>query len=317
MKIIISGLGRMGMQIAEKLAHSDHKVIAHNRSSDKVDTAVAFGAIGAYGKQAAVDQFKDGEQIVLWIMLPAAIIESELSSWLDLVPQGTIFVDGGNSDYRLTRHHAEVVKARGSVLLDVGTSGGVWGLKNGFSMMCGGDETAFAELEPALTTLAAPEGAYFHFGPTGAGHFVKMTHNAVEYGMMESLAEGYRMLREGPYKDLDLAAAGDVWQHHSVVTSWLNELSRDALHENPTLTGIDGYVAESGEARWTLETAHELGIEMPSIEASFDVRLRSQQGEINFATKLLAAMRNKFGGHNLNADTAADSVVDSSKENGK
>jgi 6-phosphogluconate dehydrogenase len=129
-----------------------------------------------------------------------------------------------------------------------------------------------------------------------------MVHNAIEYGMMESLAEGYRMLKDGPYPDLDLAAAGDVWQHHSVITSWLNELSRDALRENPQLKGIDGFVAENGEARWTLEVAKDKNIAMPSIQAAFDVRVRSQQGEINFATKLLAAMRNKFGGHSLNKD---------------
>ncbi|MDB5165004.1 MAG: gnd, 6-phosphogluconate dehydrogenase, decarboxylating, partial [Candidatus Saccharibacteria bacterium] len=186
-------------------------------------------------------------------------------------------------------------------LIDIGTSGGVWGYQNGFSMMVGGDSTeVVTALEPVLKTLAAPEGAYYHFGPSGNGHYVKMVHNAIEYGMMESLAEGYRMLKEGPYKSTDLAAAGDVWQHHSVVTSWLNELSQSALAENPELEGIDGFVAESGEARWTLETAKELGIPMPSIQASFDVRLASQKGEVNFATKLLAAMRNKFGGHELN-----------------
>lgn len=304
MKIIISGLGRMGMQIAQKLAtdKTGHKVIAHNRSPDKIDHAVSFGAIGAYSKQEAAAQFAGGEQVILWIMLPAEIIESELHDWLDLIPKGSVIIDGGNSDYRLTRRHAEVVQNRGSVLLDVGTSGGIWGFQNGFSMMCGGDATAFALIEPALTSLAAPEGAYHHFGPSGAGHFVKMTHNAIEYGMMQSLAEGYRILHEGPYKDIDLAAAGDVWQHHSVVTSWLNELSRDALHDNPTLAGIEGIVAESGEARWTLETARELDIPMPSIQAAFDVRLASQQGETNFATKLVAAMRNKFGGHAINVE---------------
>jgi 6-phosphogluconate dehydrogenase len=150
--------------------------------------------------------------------------------------------------------------------------------------------------------LTAPGGAYFHYGPSGSGHYVKMVHNAIEYGMMEALAEGYRLLKEGPYENLDLAAAGEVWQHHSVVTSWLNELSRDALRDNPELSGIDGYVAESGEARWAIETARERGIPLPSIQASFDVRLASQQGETNFATKLLSAMRNGFGGHAVNKD---------------
>jgi 6-phosphogluconate dehydrogenase len=161
-------------------------------------------------------------------------------------------------------------------------------------------QPAFAAIKPVFETLAKPEGAFFHFGPSGSGHFVKMVHNAIEYGMMESLAEGYRMLKDGPYQALELAEAGEVWQHHSVITSWLNELCRDALRENPELEGIEGFVAESGEARWTLETAKDLGLPLPSIQAAFDVRLASQKGEVSFATKLLSAMRNKFGGHQLN-----------------
>jgi 6-phosphogluconate dehydrogenase len=299
MKIAIAGLGRMGMQIARKLSEGGHGVVAQNRSKGKVDEAVTYGATAAYEKKDVIGAF-EGEQAIVWVMVPADVIEDELKSWLELLPKGSIIIDGGNSDYRLTKKRAEMVSKHGSTLLDSGTSGGVWGYKRGFSMMIGGDESAFKTVEPVFKTLAQPNGGYQHFGPSGSGHYVKMVHNAIEYGMMESLAEGYRMLKEGPYKDLDLAAAGDVWQHSSVVTSWLNELSRDALRENPTLDGIDGYVAESGEARWTIETAKELGIPLPSIEASFDVRLASQKGEINFATKLLSAMRNKFGGHNLN-----------------
>lgn len=300
MKIAIQGLGRMGRQIARKLAESNHEVIAHNRSHEPIEEAAKYGATAAYTKQEVLDAFGD-EQVVLWVMLPAAIVDDQISEWLDLVPEGSIFVDGGNSDYRLTQQLAKRIEDRGSRLVDVGVSGGVWGYDNGFSMMAGAnDRQAFDTLEPVLQTLAAPEGAYDKFGPAGSGHFVKMTHNAIEYGMMESLAEGYRILKEGPYASIDLAAAGEVWQHHSVVTSWLNELSQAALAENPTLEGIDGYVSESGEARWTLETARELGVAMPSIQAAFDVRLASQQGEVTFTTKLLAAMRSKFGGHELN-----------------
>jgi 6-phosphogluconate dehydrogenase len=299
MKIAIAGLGRMGMQIARKLSEDGHDVIAHNRSKGKVDEAVTYGAVAAYKKQDVVDAFTS-EQAVVWVMVPADVIEDELREWLDLLPKGSIIIDGGNSDYRLTKKRAELVAKRGSALLDSGTSGGVWGYKRGFSMMIGGDETGFKTVEPVFKSLAQPTGGYQHFGPSGSGHYVKMVHNAIEYGMMESLAEGYRMLREGPFKDLDLAAAGTVWQQSSVVTSWLNELCRDALRENPSLKGIDGYVAESGEARWTIETAKDLGIPLPSIEASFDVRLKSQKGETNFATKLLSAMRGKFGGHELN-----------------
>lgn len=299
MKIAISGLGRMGMQIAQKLAEDGHEVIAHNRSNSKVDDAVQFGAKAAYEKYDVAAAF-GSDQAVVWIMVPADVIENELTEWLEVLPEGSILIDGGNTDYRFAEQQTRLVSDAGSTLLDVGTSGGVWGYTNGFSMMVGGDEAAFHTIEPALASLSKPRGGYKYFGSAGSGHYVKMVHNAIEYGMMQSLAEGYRMLREGPYKELDLVAAGDVWQQSSVVTSWLNGLTRDALKENPALEGIDGYVAETGEARWTIETAKELGIPLPAIEASFDVRLRSQQGEINFATKLLAAIRNKFGGHQLN-----------------
>ncbi|HEU4966697.1 MAG TPA: NADP-dependent phosphogluconate dehydrogenase [Candidatus Saccharimonadales bacterium] len=302
MKIAVQGLGRMGLQIARKLAENGHEVIAHNRSRGPIDEAVQSGAKAAYTKEEVLQAF-GGEQVVLWIMLPADIVDAQVDEWLALLPKGSIFVDGGNSDFRRTQVLNKKLNEQGMILIDVGTSGGVWGYQNGFSMMAGSDSTeAFTALEPALKTLALPEGAYHHFGPSGSGHYVKMVHNAIEYGMMESLAEGYRMLQEGPYDGIDLAAAGDVWQHHSVVTSWLNELTRDALRENPTLQGIDGYVAESGEARWTLEVAKDKNIPLPSIQAAFDVRVRSQQGDVNLATKLLAAMRNKFGGHSINKE---------------
>ena len=300
MKIAVHGLGRMGMQIARKLAEDGHTVIAHNRSPEPIAEAVSYGATAAHTKAEVLKAF-GADQVVLWIMLPAEVVDEQVDEWLGLVPAGSTIIDGGNSDFRRTQQLNQRVTERGMHLIDVGTSGGIWGYQNGFSMMAGGDDVAaFHALEPALKTLAAPEGAYHHFGASGSGHYVKMVHNAIEYGMMESLAEGYRMLHEGAYPDLDLAAAGDVWQHHSVITSWLNELCRDALRESPALEGIDGFVAESGEARWTLEAARERTIPMPAIQAAFDVRLASQQGETSFATKLLAAMRNKFGGHKIN-----------------
>jgi 6-phosphogluconate dehydrogenase len=301
MKIAVAGLGRMGMQVARKLSENGHEVIAHNRSKQPIEEAVGYGAQAANEKADVIKAF-EGQQLVLWIMIPADVIDAQLDEWLGLVPKGSIIIDGGNSDYRLTAKRAEKVVAAGSTLLDSGTSGGVWGYQNGFSMMVGGDETAFATVEPVFKTLAAPEGAYHRFGPSGAGQFVKMVHNAIEYGMMESLAEGYRLLKEGPYEGIELAEAGEVWQHHSVVTSWLNELCRDALRESPELDNNDGVVAESGEARWTLEIAKSLNIPMQAIQAALDVRIASQKGETNFATKLLAAMRNKFGGHAINLD---------------
>ncbi len=289
----------MGGQIAKKLQENGHDVVAHNRSPEKVDEAKAYGATPAYTDQEVVDAF-EGQPVVLWIMLPADVIDSKVDEWLTILPKGSVIIDGGNSDYRGDPARAERATTAGVELLDIGTSGGVWGLENGFSMMIGGDKEAYDTLTPVFDTLSKPRGGHQHFGPSGSGHFVKMVHNAIEYGMMQSLAEGYRILREGPYKDLDLAAAGDVWQQSSVVTSWLNDLTRQALHENPNLDGISGVVAESGEARWTLETADELGIPMPAIQASFDVRLASQKGQTDFSTKLLAAMRAKFGGHDIN-----------------
>lgn len=302
MKIAIHGLGKMGIQIVAKLAADGHEVVAHNRSPEPIDQAKKdFGAKAAYTKQDIVNAFA-GERLVLWIMLPAEVVETELGAWLDVVPTGSLLIDGGNTDFRRTQKHAELVASRGSMLVDVGTSGGIMGLTNGFCMMVGGDEADVQSIKPVLDSLSMPRGGWDYFGPHGAGHFVKMTHNAIEYGMMESLAEGYRVLKEGPYKNLDLAKAGDVWQQGSVITSTLNRLTAEALHENPNLDGIEGFVAESGEARWTLEIANAAKIPMQSIQAAFDVRIASQKGETNFATKLLAAMRNKFGGHALNND---------------
>lgn len=306
MKIAIHGLGRMGMQIARKLAESgEHQVIAHNRSIEPIEEAASYGAIAAYTPDDVLQAFGEDRQIV-WVMLPAEITDQVVTEWTKLLRPGSIIINGGNSDFRRTKELNEVVKAAGMELIDIGVSGGIWGYQNGFPLMCGSDsEDAFLAIVPALETLSAPGGMYYRFGPSGAGHYVKMVHNAIEYGMMQSLGEGFRMLHDGPYAGMDLASAADLWQHHSVITSWLTELSRDALAESPELEGVSGYIAESGEARWTLEAAKDLGIELPAIQAAFDVRVRSQQGETNFATKVVAAQRNKFGGHNLNGEGAA------------
>jgi 6-phosphogluconate dehydrogenase len=301
MKIAIQGLGRMGMQIAQRLVEDGHEVIAHNRSPEPIEVAASFGAIPAQTKQDVLNHF-EGEHPVIWVMLPADVVDQHLQEWLDILPEHSLLVDGGNSDFRNTKKHYQTVHERGGMFVDVGTSGGILGLENGFSMMVGGDEKGYEILEPVLVSLAKPHGGYHYFGEPGSGHYVKMVHNAIEYGMMESYAEGYRMLKEGSYANLDLAAAANVWQRGSIIASGLNGLTYQALHENPELEGIEGYVAESGEARWTLEDARDKNIELPSIQASFDVRLRSQNGETSFATKLLADMRNKFGGHAINKE---------------
>lgn len=299
MKIAIFGLGRMGGQIARKLHVGGHKVIASNRSSGVIDEMKALGMIGAYTKEEVVSSF-GGDQVIIWIMVPSDVVDSEIDIWLTLIPKGSILIDGGNSKWSDSKRRSEKVAASGSTMIDIGTSGGVWGYQNGFSMMVGGDSTSVDKIKEVLETLKEPTGMYAYFGESGSGHYVKMVHNAIEYGMMESLAEGYRLLKEGPYKGLDLYKAGVVWQHRSVITSWLNELTRDILKDNPEQNGVEGSVAESGEARWALEVAKEFGIDAPAIQTSFDVRIESQKGKVNFATKLLASMRNAFGGHKIN-----------------
>jgi len=299
MKISIVGLGKMGSQIARKLHEGGHHVIAFNRSPGLVDEMKGLGMVGAYTKEEVISAFGT-DRVVIWLMIPSETVDTELALWLPLLPKNSILIDGGNSKWSETKRRAAEVLSQGHIWLDVGTSGGIWGYQNGFSMMVGGEIEAVDIIKPVLETLKMPEGLYSYFGQSGSGHFVKMVHNAIEYGMMESLAEGYQLLKEGPYKEIDLYQAGLVWQHHSVITSWLNELTRDIVKTNPNQDGIEGVVAESGEARWALEVAKEFQIETPAIQTSFDVRLESQKGKINYATKLLASMRNAFGGHKIN-----------------
>ncbi len=300
MTIAIQGLGKMGMQIAEKLLLDNHQVITYDLNKELLDQSVKIGAIGALNKEQLVRSFNQNK-VIIWLMIPAEFVENEIREWLTILPTNSLIIDGGNSNFNFTVKSSQLIEKAGSQMLDIGTSGGIHGFANGFSMMVGtNSKDSFNLIEPILKTLAAPTGGYKYFGRAGSGHFVKMVHNAIEYGMMESLAEGYNLLKNGPYKELNLADAADVWQHHSVITSWLNELCADILKANPELDGIDGYVSESGEAKWSLQMASELNIPLPAIQAAFDVRVKSQSGQINFATKLLAAMRNSFGGHNIN-----------------
>lgn len=297
MKIGLVGLGKMGAQIAERLIKGNHQVVAMDVNPLATSNVRLLGAEVAETKQEMLGLLP--ETAVVWLMIPSSLVQAELESWLSIMPAGSVLIDGGNSDFRQTQARAKLAVENQVSLIDVGTSGGVLGLQNGFSMMVGGDEAAFKIIEPVIKSLAQADG-YKHFGPSGAGHFVKMVHNGIEYGVMEAYAEGYRLLHDGPYNGLDLAAIASVWQHGSIISSNLNELSGQALADSPELDGIDGYVAESGEARWMLEFAKELNLSMPVIQAAFDVRVASQAGAINFGTKLLAAMRNRFGGHNIN-----------------
>ncbi len=300
MTIAIQGLGKMGMQITQKLLSDNHQVIAYDLNSDFMTEAANLGAMTVGDKRELIEDFKS-DRVIVWMMIPSEYVKNEIDEWIKILPEKSLIIDGGNSNFKDTIENAKNIETINCSMLDVGTSGGVHGLKNGFSMMVGGNNADdFSFIEPILASLAKPEGDYKYFGQAGSGHYVKMIHNAIEYGMMESLAEGFNLLKNGPMPGIDLANAATVWQHHSVITSWLNELCVDIFSENPELDGIEGYVAESGEARWTIQMAKDLQIDTPAIEAAFNVRLESQQGKISFTTKLLAAMRNSFGGHKIN-----------------
>lgn len=299
MKIVIVGLGKMGSQIALRLQDHGHEVAGIEADPGMAKMAADKG-LTVLPVRADVLRFFDDSPVVLWLMIPAGVVTHELAEWLSLVPAGSTIIDGGNSDFRMTRDHAATAAKMNIHFVDVGTSGGIFGLEQGFCLMIGGEAAAVKPLEPLFKSLAEPRGAYQHFGPTGAGHYVKMVHNAIEYGMMESLAEGYHLLQAGPYEGLDLPHIAQLWQHGSIVESKLNGLVAVALKDSPTLADVDGYVAESGEARWALEVAHKEEVPMPAIQKAHDVRLASEAGDTNFATKLLAALRNRFGGHTVN-----------------
>jgi 6-phosphogluconate dehydrogenase len=299
MKIALVGLGKMGSQMAVRFIEHKHEVIGFDAEPSILQIAEQAGIHTVHSRDEIINWFGT-EPVIVWLMIPAGVVTAELEEWFKTLPEGSIVVDGGNSDYRQTQSHAEAALAHNIHFVDVGTSGGIMGLEAGFSLMIGGNSDIVKTLEPIFLSLAQPHGAYQHLGPSGAGHYIKMVHNAIEYGMMESLAEGYHLLHDGPFKDLDLAGIAQIWQHGSVIDSKLNSLIAVALHENPKLDGVDGYVAESGEARWALEVAKDHNVPMPAVQSSLDVRVASEAGETNFATKVLAELRNKFGGHTIN-----------------
>lgn len=290
------GLGKMGGNMSKRLVLAGHEIVGHEHNQEFAQLAAANGVAVVASRDDLVKQL---DRMIIWLMIPAEYVDQEVAALLEIIEPGSTIIDGGNSDYRLTKKRYELCKLHDVSYVDVGTSGGVLGFENGYSMMVGGDEFAINELAPLFTALA-PQDGWQYFGESGAGHYVKMVHNAIEYGVMESYAEGYRLLREGPFDNIELAKAGEVWQNGSIISSLLNELTVQAIKENPQLTGISGAVAESGETRWALETADSHKLDLPAIKASMRVRLESQAGNTNFATQLLAAMRNKFGGHDLN-----------------
>jgi 6-phosphogluconate dehydrogenase len=293
-KLGVVGLDVIGKQVVQRLIRDKHEVIVAP-APEMLEEAKGWGAQIATDKADLIRKL--GDAPIVWLMIPADAVENEMAGIIDLMPHGGTIIDGANSDYRQTRRRAALAAERGVQLVDSGTAGGIHGLENGFSIMVGGDKATVDSLRPIFESLAQPSG-WSYFGPPGAGHFTMMVHTAIEYGIMESYAEGYRLLAEsGDYDNLDLALAASVWQNGSIISSSLGGLIGQFLRTNPTLDGVDGYVAQSGEAKWALERAKEIQMPLPAIQASMDVRLASQQGQTHFGTKLLAAMRNAFGGH--------------------
>lgn len=301
MRVGFVGLGKMGSQMVARLLSSNHEVVAHDVDPVAVGRVRRLGAIPAVERSHMVDLL--GSKPVVWLMIPAKFVDNEIGELLKLLPKGSIIVDGGNSDYRKTLQRYSRCQEKGIELVDVGTSGGILGLNDGFSMMVGGTNAAVHHVEPIIKALAQTQG-YKHFGPTGTGHYIKMVHNAIEYGVMESYAEGYRLLHEGPIKGIDLAGVSAVWQRGSIIASSLNGLAGDILKRHPHLDNTDGIVFETGEAGWALEVAREADVETPAIDAAVKVRKDSEKGAVTFGTKLLAALRNAFGGHPLNRPDA-------------
>ncbi len=294
MKIGFIGLGKMGSQMVQRIMAANHEVVVLDVDRKAVEAMTKKGAKGAEDYKDLLNQL--GEKPIVWLMIPSQFVEGEIAHLLNEAPKDSLFIDGGNSDFRDTMHRAEQAAMHDMIFMDVGVSGGVAGLKDGFSMMAGGPVDSYALIEPILDSLGQENG-YGHFGPSGAGHFVKMVHNGIEYGMMEAYAEGYQLIKEGPFEKVDLAKLAGVWQHGSIIESNLNRLAEQFLRVDQDLDDIPGEVSESGEARWTLEFARDKKILTPVIQAAFDRRIASQSGYISYATKFLARLRNAFGGH--------------------
>lgn len=296
MKLGMIGLGRMGAGMSQRLMRGGHQVVGFDPKPDARKDLEAKGAESADSLAALVAKLPTPRTV--WLMVPAGeITDTTLTSLLPLLAAGDTVVDGGNSNYKDTLRQAKSFADKSIDYIDCGTSGGVWGLAEGFSLMIGGDETAVERLRPLFETLApAKDKGWGRVGPVGAGHFTKMIHNGIEYGLMQAYAEGFSILQRKSDFELDLHQIAEIWRYGSVVRSWLLDLAADALGKNPKLDGIAPYVVDSGEGRWTVSTAIELDVPAPVITLSLIERLRSREAE-SFADKLLAALRNEFGGH--------------------
>ena len=294
MEVAMVGLGRMGGNMARRLLRGGHRVVVWNRTYAKAEELGAEGAEPVKQLTDVVEALSAPRAI--WIMLPYGdATQAAIDELTPLLDEGDILIDGGNSPFQHDIERGAQLKAKGIRYLDAGTSGGVWGLDVGYCLMVGGDRSAFDQIEPLLKTLAPPGHGYEYCGGHGSGHFVKMVHNGIEYGMMQAYAEGFELL-EATEWDLDLASIADLWNQGSVVRSWLLELAADALKKDPGLEHITGYVEDTGEGRWTVEQAIAHSVPMPAISAALFTRFRSRQTD-TFSGKVLAALRNEFGGH--------------------
>lgn len=296
MELAMIGLGRMGANMAERLVRGGHTVRGYDPGEAARQQAEARGIVPHANLQNAVAALPTPR--VVWLMVPAGqVVDDTIALLRPLLAAGDTVIDGGNSNYKDTQRRGAQLAEAGIHYIDCGTSGGVWGLAEGYSLMIGGDAGAVARLQPVFATLApTPETGWGHVGPSGAGHFAKMIHNGIEYGMMQAYAEGFAILKHKQAMDFDLGALAEIWRHGSVVRSWLLDLTADALKKNPQMDGIAPYVADSGEGRWTVAEAIDLNVSAPVITLSLLERLRSRDDD-SYADKLLAAMRNEFGGH--------------------
>ena len=294
MQLAMIGLGRMGGNMTERLMRDGHHVVVFDRSPDAIQKYVGIGAIAASSPADVVAKL-DSPRVV-WIMVPAGKpVDDTIAALLPGLSKGDVIIDGGNSNFHDTMRRGAELKEKGIEFVDSGTSGGIWGLKNGYCLMIGASPEAFALCEPIFKSLAQTDG-YAHMGPTGSGHYVKMVHNGIEYGVLQAYAEGYEILHASKNFKLDLHTIAGVWNHGSVVRSWINELAEIAFARDANLETLKGYVEDSGEGRWTVQEAIDLDVPAPVITLSLLTRLRSRQTD-SFGAKVIAALRNEFGGH--------------------
>ena len=296
MELGMIGLGRMGANMALRLLRGGHRVVAYDLRPDAVHEVEAQGAIGASSLAELAGQLTPPR--AAWVMTPAGeVTERTIAAVCGALSPGDIVIDGGNANYKDSMRRAATLKQQGIHFLDAGTSGGIWGLTEGYSLMVGGEKEAFDHVEPIFQTLApGPDRGYGHVGPAGAGHFTKMVHNGIEYGMMQAYAEGFELLKAKEEFSLDLAQIAELWRYGSVVRSWLLDLTAEALQGDPDMSSLQAYVEDSGEGRWTVEESVDLAVPTPVITLALQMRFRSRQDDA-FGAKLLAAMRNQFGGH--------------------